>query len=68
MELEESAKAAIQSNSGAEPEDHYSARIYRLCAGFARYAWKYRGDHVGRGQVCKEVTLESEEVHVLIQP
>lgn len=30
MELEESAKAAIQSNSGAEPEEHYSAQIYRL--------------------------------------
>jgi hypothetical protein len=30
MKLEESAKAAIQSNSGAEPEDHYSAYIHRL--------------------------------------
>lgn len=30
MELEESAKAALQSNSGAEPEDHYFAQIYRL--------------------------------------
>lgn len=46
MELEESAKAAIQSNSGAEPEDHHSARVYRLCTGFTRYAWKYRRGNI----------------------